>query len=803
MSTVDLHKESATYYGNMVMKSNINTKEIYDFVPVGEDDTIYSFLLFTKLSDKSDTPLFPLGRFTWIKDITDNVFSITNNSKKRVDLGIQFANYIIKYPTSKRAKGFNNSIGNKGVGRVRRVNCFFKNDDDYSDLDFVTYMLSITYLAKFNAYRLATLSKETYKSNSYVLSDIVRSFGAVWPNYLPDIIIYSPNIIEKKSKLSIDFKLELGSLIFEGRKGILIFLQKLIPNRTIFLVELILHKGIDLSYGSVSLVLTETFNFFFAKNLLAKDIESKIILSFDPKFKFIQVQLKTVLCFLISGKQIKVSAIGSVNNIELFLSLDVKEKQGLFQLPDYFQHFTLIEIGGGIGVELEDSMPIIGLEAEYMISDDVQVNDRKIALIFGVEEGFPVPLFLSFYATKLKASELSFIFKGLSLIGVKYDLEFNDLSFWWNANPLAPLLLPDGTTAHSGYGFSCWTALFGINIYVDFKVGYNGLTADCDLSPINIGSVFSLTGNGKGLIRNVDKDGNLLKNNRVPTKLGDTSKSRHQKHSFKTLVPAGGASCNVNLNLDNPNIIISGKMTFLNLFSQEVDYHNGKLKISENGICYEIDFGKVTRIKYSNHYSFSVGLPQINGIDLGKINISGQFQLDFEVSDIGCFAVHICVKEISADIPCKDFYVELNIDISKEEEFIEYFIKHLEANGYKLFKSILHNVDNLLNSINQGAIEIIGDVSKILSIGYKVSKVKFAQCLRELNYDSSHVAKELNTIYNVTASSAKQLLDAAGFSENEIENSLKEIFDYTIPIPDPTNIPSDISHEVKHWIDNI
>ena len=214
-----------------------------------------------------------------------------------------------------------------------------------------------------------------------------------------------------------------------------------------------------------------------------------VTITINPLFKFVIVEVQADFPVTVFGQEIDSHLSMIIDNVEIEVGLDVTTPGMSLQAPSPITGVHFDSLGLGMGLIFEPPGYALGVQGSFHVGEGntvVSLDDDTFALVLDFEDEVPVPMYLSFYVPKLTIGTLLTVLTDLT-VDVPIPIELDDLSFTWNADPMEPIALPDGTFAKGGYGFSAYMDIFGLRAYANADISLNGMTIDAAMAPAATG----------------------------------------------------------------------------------------------------------------------------------------------------------------------------------------------------------------------------------------------------------------------------------------------------------------------------
>ena len=418
---------------------------------------------------------------------------------------------------------------------------------------------------------------------TYSLSKLITSLSGIpWPAGMPDITISHFFYRDDNGVLEFGGTVDMtGGLPFDPLvSGIILGLLALsepVNVRVSFDTEI----GLNLAGTQVMFSMKEIDVPVGGGDTL-RIVKPTLTITINPLFKFVIVEVQADFPVTVLGQEIDSHLSMVVDNVEIEVGLDVTTPGMSLQAPPPIIGVHLDSFGLGMGLIFEPPGFALGVQGSFHIGEGasvVSLDDDTFAIVLDFEDEIPVPMYLSFYVPKLDIGTVLTVLTDLT-VDVPIPIEFEDLSFTWNADPMEPIALPDGTFAKGGYGFSAYMDIFGLRAYADADISLNGVTIDAVMAPVNLAGIFKLTGQGTAVSMKFDAQGNPIRNNFVPKTAAE--RAAIDKAVSKEIVPAGGPMVHVST-ASSPYVLIDAQLDFLGLSRDS--FH---LEVTDQGCVFDI-----------------------------------------------------------------------------------------------------------------------------------------------------------------------------------------------------------------------
>lgn len=768
-------KGKGNYFGTLTKMGTVAAKKSASFQPVHKLADVF---IVSQASDDS-----PIARFEWLQMEPTKSFTVNQENLTAMTQTFAFIKFLADNPKDALTEQFRTLM--KGIGSlsiIDKVNKFFKSQAKYSSATFETYMMGITATAE-------NKGPHSAGTRSYSLSKLVELLGGTWPSELPDIAVSNVEISNVNGNIDFWAVVDVSQVPAQSPQVSKNFRSLLKDDK--ILVNIVFHYQFDA--GALGTRLTAFFPTLPIPIGDSKTIsihQPTVSLSINPLFKFVVFEIMGDFPFTVFGQKMDAIATFTIDNLEAHVGIELKDKSSSLPAPPFMKGLHFDELALGMGLFFEPPSFAMGLQGKFHIGDPgkapVALADNNFCIVVGSKDGEPHPEYLSFYVPKMELPTVLTLFTN-SVSGIKTQVQISDLAFQWAADPLKPVVLPDGNLANMAYGFSAavdiLTFRFFGNVSVDIN---NGLSAVIETAPISLGPIFKLTGNGKGIQIKVDSNGDPIKNNLIR----DTLKLKKllAEAKEKTLVPAGGPQLTLHTNKE-PYLSVGAKASLFELEEAEI-----KALIEDKKMSFELDFGNVLSEKmqcvitdmdnFSGKITYgidkTISLPVVSSIGLGSIHlvatvdalmklkvssnnvtlsVGGGFDFEGEKFSIPEFTVHA--------------------HIAKMSDLLDAIASEIEKEVAKIFSSIVGNVAKWAEWAAKGIIKGVSDLAPVLKAAFKQTLKEAAVVMKGAKVAAKAVAKGLKNAYKAASKDVAEAMHAAKYTVGEISGGLKDAYNLT------------------------
>lgn len=690
-----------------------------------------------------------------------------------------FITFVTQQPTDPLTVAFQALLKDSSKPLGKSINQFFAQHPTYSTCTLATYMMGITYAAEHPNSKGKPLDQAIYS-----LSMLVKLLGGSWPDGFSDIAVNKFICDTANDKLAIRVEIDLDKLPAQSDQALKFFgslfdVQKL-------LVTVTLNYAVGLSVLSTRLAIgLDAMHIPFGDSTSLAINKPTTTIDINPLFKFVVFTIKGSIPFNIFGKAFDADVSMLVDNLEVNAGVVIRGDNTSLPSPPAMQGVHFDEFGVSIGLFFEPPGEALGLSGKFHIGtlgdgSQVALDDDTFAVVCQVVEEAPNPLYVSFYVPQMHLMDVLTIFTNTET-PLDVPVSFTDLSFKWSENPMEPVALPDGSLSSMGYGFSAAANILAFSFYGDVEIDLNnGLTADIEMAPLALGSLFSMGGDGTGVSIKVDASGSPIKNNQLHSTA--TQQQAQKSATMKQLVAPGGPVLKLRT-LVAPFLHINGHVSLF-----EVDKAALTADVTTTGIAFEVDFGELlttamscTLLKPDNlaaAFQFGINqnipLPSVSGVSLGSIllqtMVSAHFNLSASSSDIileigGSFdfeGLNRSLGEFTVDVP-----------IQKITDLLSTIINRIEEAAEAIFNDLLAAGLEWATRVKQGAIAAIDPVASVLKNAYGQTADQVASTMREAGYDINDIVRELRHVFDPTQV-ASTLKDVFNQGPNQVAMTMRQ-----------------------------
>lgn len=602
-------------------------------------------------------------------------------------------------------------------------------------------------------------------TTSIMISVLAKNLGFTWPSSIPDIELAYESAKEQEGSYELWAEIDLKaqaktSLIWKN-------LMNIVGQNTLV---------VNVAINALEIKLTGYLDTIFVPGFGLKPSMSfskpQVELSVMPAFKFLVAKIIGQTQFTIFGETLDVTASMVIDNLEANIGLEIKGEHGSLPSPPILKGIHFDKFGAEMGLFFKPPGLDVGVTGAFHIGDKPQMSgkDDSFGIVLNVEGEVIKPEYLSFYVAQLNINEVVEIFTN-SHTDINFLVSFSDLSFYWSEEPV---VLPDGTLSPLGLGFSANIDVVGFDFYGQFKLDLtNGLSAKAETSPLSLGSILTIKGDGKGVTEKVDSAGNQVKNNKIIQKDKDLT--------TKTLVKPGGPVVTINSS-GSPYFHMDFQLSLLDLENVSLT-----CTIDDSGISFDLDYGSVLQDKmtctmkdwddFKGKFSFgidkTISLPVVSSIGLGNIHLQALIDCHMSLADheddvSTTLGGGFDFEGLSLTIP--DF--TLNVNISSITDLLDKIEEEVEKEAANIFGPVLGDVGKWAAWVSKGIISGVENMAKVLKGPFEQTLKDATQIMQSVGLPASTVASGLSSAYNASSEVVAGALQGAGYTADEVASGI-------------------------------
>lgn len=725
----------------------------------------------------------PIGRY--IALFSKKEMTITQADLDVMALAMRFVETITRQPDSDLAKRFSAVLNDQsGTLQVQAVDAFFQQSAEYTTCTFQAYMLALTYKARTPDPKVPA----PVEQQPYSLATLCRYLGGSWPDGFPDILVTDFKCGTKAGTVFVGGHLTLSDLPLEST-AIGAHLLALIPLNRVE-GEFFFHYGLDLGIFGIRIVfIADDFHIPLGNGKTLVIAKPTVALDISPLFRFVVFKAYATIPFDIFGAKFDAKITMVLDNVEAEIGAVVEGDHASLPFPPV-PALHLDEFGVGMGVIFTPPSVAVGLQGKFHLGsgqNTVALDDDTYALVCAFEEepeGIPVPnpLYLAFHVPRLDFATLITLFTNQE---VKLDLpvSLQDLAFQWAENPLEPVALPDGTLTEMAFGCSGFLELLTLRLYGTLAINITGIQGTFTMAPLELGSLFTLTGDGKGVSLKVDAQGNPIKNNQLPKTKAE--KAAIEQAVARQFVAPGGPVLAVST-AASPYFTLSARASLFEVVHQEIE-----ASITKNGIAFLLDYGAILHAKmqcllqdwhnlsaqFTYGLELRVPLPTIAGFALGSLHVVALCQADLALTTSReAITLQVSGAFDFAGVTLRFGPYTENVNIAKLTDLIEAISHSLIADAASVFSPFINEAEQWVRSVKNAVIAGVTDVGKGLRDAFHKSAQEAATIMHAVGYGLNEVTSTLVHTFGVAAPQVASLLSTVfGAPPHDIAAALRQV----------------------------
>lgn len=461
---------------------------------------------------------------------------------------------------------------------------------------------------------------------------------------------------------------------------------------------------------------------------------------------------------------------------------------------------------GNLGVEMgtyfEPPGVDLGVQGKLQIGQGAAEHTCAFAVVMEMVEEVPNPLYLSFYLDKLTLADvLAMYMPYMTLYEAEaataaaavtkvlapdiYNMavsalqlvEATDLSFHWCDSVV---ILPDGTVAQPGFGFSAGIQILDLAGYAELEIGAaQGLHGKAEMTRINLRDILVIEGDGQGIKRTPPAPGAAPPNNAILRGV--------PRMPSDWVVQPGGPILQFNA-AGAPFLHANFMVTLFDAVRTAVD-----VTVSPTGFSFLLSFQAAGVAKFDvacvlagpTHFSAGgdlvirtngvIGPIKIKGVNVGSLTLAAvdvatalSISLDpstFSMSLSG----HFQFEGASLTVPT----VALSVAPKSVAELPGLMLKIIQDDADRIFLPLLGDAEKWADMVGRGVVTGVTDMAGTLQKAYGASAQQAAQLMHSAKQSAETVAAGLKTTYGQSAEQAAALLRGAGFATNEVGSALR------------------------------
>lgn len=728
----------------------------------------------------------PIARFVWLKARPAAGFTVSQADVDAMNQTFAFIDFLTHSPGDPLARRFLALIGDQTSSTLTDdVNAFFAGQPSYAHATFVTYMLGITATARTVPAGPPTPGAPP-PPPQYSLSRLVGLMGGTWPGGLPDIIVARYRAEDQDGTLMFWAEIDVKRLPGQGPGPVSYVADLVGADKVVF--GIMFHYGLDAGIFSTRLILKfDDLAIPLDKKTRLRIKQPTLTIDINPLFKFVVFGIKGTIPFAIFGKSFDALATLTIDNLEVAAGLVIQGDHASLPGPPQLPGLHFDEFGVGMAIFFEPPGYAIGLAGKFHIGNDavqhIALDDDSFALVLRIEEELPNPLYASFYVPRLDLPTLLALFTN-TRTPIDVPVAFSDLSFVWAENPLEPVVLPDGTLSQAALGFSATVEVLSFGFHGEARLDLSGgLTADVESSPVSLGRVFQLAGDGKGVSIKVDAQGNPIKNNAIRDKAEQQAVVKEAKD--KQIVSPGGPVLKIQ-SLQAPFLHLNARASLFELAHVAVE-----ADIDKSGIRFELDYGSVltTKMKValadfhnlSAEFGFgidrTIALPHVGPVSLGSLHLQAGIAAHLKVltstQDVSLTAgggfefqgLHLTVPDFTVDA-----------HIARLTDLLSAIGSEIEAEARSVFGAVLGDARRWAAWVGGKVITGVEDMAPVLKAAFNQSLTDAVAVMKGAAVAAEVVAAGARTAYQAASADVARAMKAAGYAASDVGRGVQKAY---------------------------
>jgi NACalpha-BTF3-like transcription factor len=739
----------------------------------------------------------PVARFIYSKLLdSTGPFAVTQADVDAMNQTIKFITFIIDNPKDSLASDFNAIWKDNSKPQVKLVNQFFAKHTAYGSCTFATYMMGVTYMAS-----LPKSKGKPMEQAMYSLSTVVTLLGGTWPSGIPDIVVTKFTCNTLHDVLYIRAEIDLKKLPAQSDQALQFFGSLF----QVHILQVAFSFNHSFSLGALGTRLSislDTMKVPFGDSVSLAINKPTVTIDIQPLFKFVVFTVTGIIPFNVFGKAFEADVSMLIDNIQANFGVVIKGGNGTsLPAPPVMKGVHFDEFGVGIGIIFEPPGAALGLSGKLHIGELEDgtmkaLADDTFVVVCELVEEVPNPLYASFYVPQMHLTDVLKVFTNTQS-SIDVPVSFTDLSFQWSENPMAPVALPDGSLSKMGYGFSAGVNIASFSFYGDIEMNINnGLTADIEMSPVTLGNVFAILGDGSGVSIKVDASGNPVKNNLLAT---TAARQKALKDSTtKQLVPSGGPVLKIQT-FASPFLHLNASVKLFEVETLHLD-----ADINSSGIHFEVGFGGLLKSNvictladwHNLAASFQFGidktisLPSISGVSLGSLPLVALANVHFSLNTSSSnliFSVRGNFDFEGITRTFGDFTVD--VYIQHVSELLSAIVTYIEKNVEHLFNELVISAANWARKVKDGLIKTVDSIASVLHNAFDQDARQIAATMRDAGFaldviagelkqifDPEKVADALKDAFNLSVASLALVMQQVGYAGEDVAKALKTVF---------------------------
>lgn len=758
-------QDTSNYFGTLTLIAT---------VPANSTATVNLIHSTSVLIASNATTNSPLARFIYIPMFEIGPFAVAQTDVNAMAQTIDFITFINSNPQDPLAVAFNALWQDQSKPLVTPVTNFFAQYPAYASCTFATYMMGITYAAEQPVSKSMPMDQAVYS-----LSSLVTSMGGTWPTSFPDITVTKFTCNTSNGVLAIQAEVDISLLPARSDEALKFFMS--LFNSQQLQLSIIINDTIGSNLGYTELTISLDTMQVPCGDLGTLTINTPTVtIDINPQYEFVTFEVAGIIPFNIFDKKFNANVTMTIDNLEASFGVVIDGDSITLPTPDLMKGVHFDSFGVGIGVFFEPPSAVIGLSGQLHLGDAASgaqpiFDDDSFVIVCQLEDEAPNPLYVSFYVPQMQLTDVITIFTN-SQCPLDVPVSFTDLFFQWSEDPMEPVVLPDGSLSQMGYGFKCCTDILFLSFYGDIAIDLqDGLTAEIEMAPLSLGSLFSLTGNGKGVTVKEDAANNPINNNQLVTTVAQQKVIKAA--TTQQLVAAGGPVLKIQT-AASPYLYINASVSLFDFFNDQIT-----VDITSAGVTFDLDFGSILTstmsctlngldnlsATFSYGIDQSILLPTIDNVSLGSIDLDVTFSANLSIMTAQSSVTIMVGGNFDfegANLNLGDF--EVTVPISILSDLQGAIVSQIEQDAESIFSNMLSTAAQWAGNVAQDVITAVDSVASVLHNVWDQTANEVASTMKDAGFNAQDIASGLKDFFNLGPDEIHALLRQIGFSNREI-----------------------------------
>ncbi|MFD1140966.1 hypothetical protein ACFQ4C_07595 [Larkinella insperata] len=724
-------------------------------------------------------------------------FTVNQTDEDTMTTTLKFIDFTLNNPNDAMTQAFKAMLQQNTDNLLGSMNAFFQQYPDYSVCTFPTYMMALVYTAQHPETKAKPSAEATYS-----LSTLVKGLGGTWPDGMPDITVSNFTCSTQNSLLDVKATIDISTLPFES-DAIRDNVKSMFSSTTVK-AEFMFNYAVSLGIFGTRLKL-DLDNFSIPAGSTNIKVNSpSLTIDVNPLFKFVVFTLRGAIPFNIFSKAFNANLSMTVDNEEAAVGVTLDGDHSSLPAPPGLKGLFFDDFGVGMGVFFKPPAFALGVQGKFHIGDPsggniIGLNDDTFVLVCKFVEEVPAPVYASFYVPQLDANKVMELFTNKAP-NFDVPVQFSDLAFKWSANPMEPIVLPDGSLSDMGYGFSATAKLFNFGFYGDVEIDLNnGLTADIEASPVNWNDVFKLSGDGKGVTVKVDANGNPIRNNQVAT--SKAMQAAIDNAATKPITTPGGPVLMINT-FSSPILHLNAKASLFDLVDYAIE-----ADINKDGIHFLLDYGAVLKEKmavtlsdfhnlaasFAYYVDTTINIPVVNGVRLGSFHLAADTEAHLAITTNTSDVVMSVGGSFNFEGVQRNFGdFGADVHIKAVSDLIGAAVSYIESEATTLFSDFLGDAQKWAEKVKNGFITGADAVGSVLKNAFGKQSQEIAAIMKNVGYDANAIGSEIKNAFSCGVKDVSWALQQVGYDATAVANSVKNSFGDVVN--DTTNALKDLGY---------